>query len=993
MAIKASDKLIQAIRQYQSGDETAFDTIYYESLPYITKCVLNVVNKTAADASEDVKQDIIQETYLTVATKLHTLNSPEAFLQWAGQTATHIAERTWSKDARRYQLEMPEEELLYEPIDEAFIPEDILQNKEKQRIIRQILEELPTAQYLCVIEYFYNGLKEAQVAQKLDLPLNTVKTNLRRAKLKLKDAIVTREKKDGIRLHSMAWLLWIYFLYGMRNLVIDPKTQADTLDAIHMGLGAAGTAGAAAAGAAAGSAGASGAAASGTAAGSAVAGNAAASSAAAGGTATAVSAAGAGAGATAAGFFAGAGAKIGAAVLAAAVTIGAVAGGIGLANRDTTPEADSPAAVQIPADMDTEALDTFYSFFTMDTEGTMHTLDLSVTPEGYVCRQPFIDAYLPNGEAMQQDINNLIAPAYLELELHKLNDFREAGYQARMVNGLLYLEDVNGLMPNVALNVLTGEIYTTREIYALHSLTDYLDGRTFEEYISDYYRSKITSAAGVYSEEGLELTLSEENLLRSRFYIYDNPDGTGGTFISIPLLNADGSAVGYLDDQFPFPDSTLVTNYQEGLLLDGKTAYRIPQLNFDSDDARALNEQFREYSDMAAFDGCYSLNYKTWLSGNFLVLQFWSEVFGSYTVNTYYLDLLTGAQVSQDDLLGYIGMTPAQLAETIRPTVKAQYEQMMANQDLPQSLMDQTLAQDNLENSTIVLEEDGDVVVRYTFYHVADTGRGYGTVPLGGGGTYEIGFLPEFLESGAYPGLEELLQRIFDAHRLTIGRVDAAAWFCQDHFLVGLGWYDTNGQWLRGEALCLNYETGEFVDPVSLFGSFGLTYENFIYALRCYLEYGIGPGYEVTVPATIPPVQETEAEELPSEDPTEAETEEPTDAPTVEENEAPTQAPAEEPTEDVSDDSDFIGCPDAIMAESDAVWYAESYWGLEHGKYYGSGNDRSDGISITCDGFYTAADYTNYYTFRLTFVNTETGVVTTAGVVSINAFDGSVYTP
>lgn len=970
MAIKASDKLIQAIRQYQSGDETAFDTIYYESLPYITKCVLNVVNKTAADASEDIKQDIIQETYLTVATKLHTLNSPEAFLQWAGQTATHIAERTWSKDARRYQLEMPEEELLYEPIDEAFIPEDILQNKEKQRIIRQILEELPTAQYLCVIEYFYNGLKESQVAQKLDLPLNTVKTNLRRAKQKLKDAIVTREKKDGIRLHSMAWLLWIYFLHGMRNLVIDPKTQADTLEAIHMGLGAAGMAGA---GAAAGSAGASGAAAGGTAAGGAAGGSAAAAGTAAG--------AGAGATAAAAGLFAGAGAKIGAAVLAAAVTIGAVAGGIGLANRDTTPEEDRPAAMEYPAAVDTEALDAFYSFFTLDNEGAMHTLDLSVTPEGYVCRQPFIDAYLPNAERMQQQINNLIAPTYREFELHKLNDFRDASYQARMVNGLLYLEDVSDLMPNVALNVLTGEIYTTREIYQLHSLTDYLDGRTFEEYVADYYRGEME----IYSEEGLELTLAEENLLRSRFYLSDSGDGTDGTFITIPLLNEHGTTVGYLDDHFPFPDQQLVTNYQDGLLTDGKTAYRIPQLNFDSDDARALNELFREYADTAAFEGCYSLNYKTWLSGRFLVLQFWSEVFGSYTVNTYYLDLLTGEQVGQDGLLDYLGMTSAQLAETIRPAVKAEYEQMMARYDLPQSLMDQTLSQENLENATIVLQEDGNVAVQYTYYHVADTGRGYGTVPLGGGGTYEVGFLPEFLESGTYPGLEELLQRIFDAHRLTIGRLDAAAWFCQDHFLVGLGWYDTEGQWLRGEAICLNYETGELVDPDSLFTGFGLTNEDFVHALHCYLVYCIGPGYEVTVQATLPPVPETEAAELPSEAPTQAETEAAT--------EAPTQAPAEEPTEGASDDSDFVGMYDPVIAESDAVWFAENHWGLEHGKYYGSGNDRSDGISIVCDGFFTDANYIQYYTFRLTFVNPDTGVVNTAGVVHINAFDGSIYNP
>lgn len=308
MAIKASDKLISAVRRYQAGDDSAFDIIYYESIQYITRCVLNVVNKTAADASDDAKQDIIQETYMTVAAKLHTLQNPEAFLQWAGQTATRLAERTWIRDSRRYQQEMPEEDLLYEPVDESFIPEDILQNREKQRIIRQILEELPTTQYLCIVEYFYNGLKEAQVAEKLGMPLNTVKTNLRRAKQKLKDAIETTEKTEGIRLHSMGWLLWLYFLQDMRNTVMDPKQQDALLGKIRAGMGAA--AGAAGAGAAASAAGAS------------------------AGAGAASSAAGASGSAAAAGFFSTLGGKITAAVLAVAISVGAVAGGIGAKEPD-----------------------------------------------------------------------------------------------------------------------------------------------------------------------------------------------------------------------------------------------------------------------------------------------------------------------------------------------------------------------------------------------------------------------------------------------------------------------------------------------------------------------------------------------------------------------------------------------------------------------------------------------------------------------------------
>ena len=189
MAILASQELIRAIRSYKAGDQQAFEDIYSGSIQYVTRCVLTVLNRTAPGASEDLRQDIIQDTYLTIATKLDTLQSEEAFLQWAGQIATNHALRTWEKDVRRQEREQSEDDMLYELPDERFIPEDILYNLEKQQMIRKMLQELPTSQYLCLVEYFYNGLKETEVAQKLGMPLGTVKTNLSRAKKKLKDIV------------------------------------------------------------------------------------------------------------------------------------------------------------------------------------------------------------------------------------------------------------------------------------------------------------------------------------------------------------------------------------------------------------------------------------------------------------------------------------------------------------------------------------------------------------------------------------------------------------------------------------------------------------------------------------------------------------------------------------------------------------------------------------------------------------------------------------
>lgn len=218
MAIQPTKEMIQAIHNYKQGQRQEFHIIYTNSLPYLSKCILNVVNRTAPNASEELVQDILQDTYMSIAEKLDTLQNEESFFQWAGQIATNHALRTWSKNARHMEFEQSQEELLYEIPDEQFIPEDILQSKEKQHLIRQMLQELPTGQYLCLVEYFYNELKETEIAEKLDMPLGTVKTNLFRAKKKLKQIVQTHEKKHGVKLYSMSWLLIVLFWEDIKEV-------------------------------------------------------------------------------------------------------------------------------------------------------------------------------------------------------------------------------------------------------------------------------------------------------------------------------------------------------------------------------------------------------------------------------------------------------------------------------------------------------------------------------------------------------------------------------------------------------------------------------------------------------------------------------------------------------------------------------------------------------------------------------------------------------
>ena len=233
MVLKASRKLVLAIQEYQKGDDAAFDTIYHESIQYVTRCVLNVLNRTAPGASEDLKQDIIQDTYFTISAKLDTLQNPEAFLQWAGQIATRHALRTWKKDIVLHETEVSDDEVPLNLADDKYIPEDILLNEEKRQMLRSVLKELSDNQYFCIVEYFYNGLTEREIAEKLGMPLNTVKTNLSRGKKKLETLIGETEKRSGVRLYSLGGVLLILLWQDALAVSASAAEEAAILGAIH----------------------------------------------------------------------------------------------------------------------------------------------------------------------------------------------------------------------------------------------------------------------------------------------------------------------------------------------------------------------------------------------------------------------------------------------------------------------------------------------------------------------------------------------------------------------------------------------------------------------------------------------------------------------------------------------------------------------------------------------------------------------------------------
>lgn len=237
--MEISNSLRTALLEYKKGKQDAFTIIYKESEKYIYSCIYKVAqgNVDAVDMTADVMSD----TYLEISQSVGQLEDIERFLSWAGTIATRKC-YAYIKKNKKYVL-VNEDDTTFENLsdDDSIIPEEIMQNREAQRLLREIIDkELTEIQKLCIIGVYYNEQKQSEIARELGIPENTVKTNLSRAKAKIKAGVEELNIKKGTKLFSVAPLLLLFFTEDVKACEVPTYIGAKILGSVRASAGATG---------------------------------------------------------------------------------------------------------------------------------------------------------------------------------------------------------------------------------------------------------------------------------------------------------------------------------------------------------------------------------------------------------------------------------------------------------------------------------------------------------------------------------------------------------------------------------------------------------------------------------------------------------------------------------------------------------------------------------------------------------------------------------
>lgn len=181
----------EIVHRIKNGDQAAFETLilkYHNPLLMYLEVTLKDRQKA---------EDIVQETFLRFIESLRKGKVLERIEPWLYKVATNLCKDYWK--SLSYKLEREDLSNIPEPKDKSLSISEIYEQKERQKEILNILGDLSPTQRQIIILRFYQELKIAEIADILEIPIGTVKSNLFYTLKKLRKKLVYNSPNEKLK--------------------------------------------------------------------------------------------------------------------------------------------------------------------------------------------------------------------------------------------------------------------------------------------------------------------------------------------------------------------------------------------------------------------------------------------------------------------------------------------------------------------------------------------------------------------------------------------------------------------------------------------------------------------------------------------------------------------------------------------------------------------------------------------------------------------------
>jgi len=154
------------IKKAREGNDKAFESLIMEYKTYLYKIAYTYVK------DKDIALDIIQETTYKAWLNISTLNKDDGFKSWISKILVNTAINNIKKESKLVFIENRNNDIPYEASGISL--------EEKLDLYRAVDLLKPKYRMVIILRYF-DDMKIEDISYVLDIPVNTVKSQLKRA--------------------------------------------------------------------------------------------------------------------------------------------------------------------------------------------------------------------------------------------------------------------------------------------------------------------------------------------------------------------------------------------------------------------------------------------------------------------------------------------------------------------------------------------------------------------------------------------------------------------------------------------------------------------------------------------------------------------------------------------------------------------------------------------------------------------------------------------
>jgi len=179
MPVSVQD-LVEALERVAQGDRAAFETVYKATSMKLYGIIVRILGRG------DVADEVLQEVYVRVWQRAGEFDPARGSpITWLATIARNRALDETKRKTMRSLDEYPE--LLELPSDDD--PSATHERNEELRRLQGCLAGLERERRELLMLVYYHGLTREEIARRLDRPVATVKTWLRRSLAQLRDCL------------------------------------------------------------------------------------------------------------------------------------------------------------------------------------------------------------------------------------------------------------------------------------------------------------------------------------------------------------------------------------------------------------------------------------------------------------------------------------------------------------------------------------------------------------------------------------------------------------------------------------------------------------------------------------------------------------------------------------------------------------------------------------------------------------------------------------